>query len=390
MTYKAFEDFYRSADIKHLVLHDHNGTLVSPPFGTAQSKDYSDFLIINEDAISFINLNLPHATSKFNAIETIEDSIWCIPYAIYDNFNLVLQIKNGQPIYHKINYPGRGQFYSIATDGKTALSFPLGYEETSFSLYINNDKVDTIEMPKVPYSKLHMGTVYCNGKFWSAPRSDLLDHLPGDGYCEILGFDHNAISRHHINFSNTHNTRKYTDIVVHNDRLYSLPFGEQTGTTEIIEFDTNTLDYKLYNISEHDFKKKYNAFTIVGNKIIGLPYGDETSLDSQWGIVFDLTTKKYEHFNIGDELSFGGKYRYRSCVSFNETAIFFPSGTPSCPIIKVDQNLNLTKISVHDTLLGRPIIHNGRVKAIGYELTTKKHYLYSFDEHLDYEKRFLI
>lgn len=391
MAYKAFEEFYRSAEIKHLVLHEHNGTLVSPPFGTIKCLEYNNFLTIDQSKINFISLDLPNATSKFNAIETVGDSIWCIPYAIYDSFNVVLQIKNSEPIYHKIDYPGRGQFYSMATDGNTAFSFPLGYEETSFAVYIKDDAIKAIPMPRNSYAKLHMGTVFCNGKYWSAPRSDKIENQNyNSGYCDLVSFDHESIKSYNLEFRDNINTRKYSDIVVHKNYLYSLPFGEKSGTTEIIEFDTDSEKYNLYSVEGRDFAKKYNSFTILNDQIIGLPYGDEQSDNSQWAISFDINNKTYRHFNIGDELSFGGKYRYRSCVNYKDYAFFFPSGTPACPIVKVDADLNIKKCFVKNVLFGRPILYKNYIRTIGYQLESKEHFLYTFDEELNHEKEFLL
>jgi hypothetical protein len=189
MAYKAFQDFYHEEAIKHLVLHNHNGVLISPPFATEKCKDYSKVMCLDGNDVTFIDLDLPPATSKFNAIASIGDSVWFIPYGIWDDFNIVVQLKNGSPIYHKIDLPGKGQFYNIATDGKTAFSFPLGYEDTSYGIYIKDEKVQIIDFNKQGHTKLHMGTVYCNGSYWSAPRGDT------PGYCDLVKFDGKDITR---------------------------------------------------------------------------------------------------------------------------------------------------------------------------------------------------
>ena len=46
--YKAFEDYYKDESIKHLVLHDWNGTLVSPPFATEKCRDYSSLMFLEK------------------------------------------------------------------------------------------------------------------------------------------------------------------------------------------------------------------------------------------------------------------------------------------------------------------------------------------------------
>jgi len=190
MAYKAFQDFYHEQSIKHLLLHEHKDILVSPPFATESCKDYSKVLCIDGDKQWTIDLDLPPVTSKFNGAITMGDSVWFIPYGIWDDFNIVVQLKNFEPIYHKIDMPGKGQFYSTATNGTTAFSFPLGYEDTSYGLYISNETVTVVPFDKQSHMKLHMGTVYCNGRYWSAPRSD------NSGYINTLSsyFTHTRMS----------------------------------------------------------------------------------------------------------------------------------------------------------------------------------------------------
>jgi len=371
MQYKAFEDWYKEATIKHLILQEYNGGLISPPFATEKCKEYSRFLFIDSKNIT---LNLPDATSKTNACEIINNDIWCVPYGIYDEFNVVVQIKNRRPIYHTLNFKGKGQFYSLATNGSTGFSFPLGYADTNVGIYINNG-VKTVRLP-VQGKKLHMGTVYCNGRYWSMPRSD------DPGYNLLLSFDGEKIESYPITGIDNSITRKYSDIIVVGNTLYALPFGETAGLNEIVEFDTTSNTLSIHPINGHDFAKKYNNGVYLDGKIIGLPYGEDYNDDSNWGVVFDTETKTSRQFDIG--LKFGGKYRYRTGIAFNNHVYFFPSGTPTCPIIKLDINGNILKeVYMEDWLVGRPIIHNNLLKCIGYNILSKQHMLFSFDDDLN-------
>jgi len=375
MAYKAFQDFYHDEAIKHLVLHNHNGILVSPPFATEKCRDYSKVMYIQDQDIAFIDLDLPPATSKFNAVVSIEDSVWFIPYGIYDNFNVVVQLKNGSPIYHNIDKPGKGQFYSVATDGKTAFGFPLGYKDTGYGIYIKDEKIQIIDFNKQGHTKLHMGTVYCNGSYWSAPRGDT------SGYCDLVKFDGSKITRYEIKVKNPHITRKYTDIIVYGNKLFCMPYGEEPGINEVIEFDTFTETYVLHELDIPDFAKKFNTSVLVDDTIISLPYGDEMSNDSNWGLLFDVNTKEHRVFDIG--LDFGGKYRFRSGINYQDKAMFLPTGTPSCPILLIDKKGNISsKEYTNDFLIGRPIKHNNMIKTMAYSFKDKESYVMSLDSFL--------
>lgn len=377
MSYKAFEDFYKEAEIKHLILHQHKDYLISPPFATDLCKEYSRVLIINNDlSMKFIDTELPPATSKYNSTCSIGDSVWMMPYGIWDAFNVVLELKNSQPIYHYINKPGMGQFYSVGCNGKTAFSFPLGYSETAFAIYINNGTVTTIDVDNTEYIKRHMGTVFCNGSYWSAPRSDT------PNYVNLVQFDGKSITNHPIDVKRPYVTRKYTDIVVKDNILYALPFGEQPGMTEVIEFNTDTNCCNLYELDVPDFAKKFNAMVLVGDNIIGLPYGDKDYGSSNWGVSFNTNTKKSTKFNIGEELAHGGKYRYRTGIDFNNSAIFFPGGTPGCPIIRVNADLSIDKLYIENYMLGRPIKFQDKVVSIAYHMNTKEHFLFLLNDDL--------
>jgi len=371
MKYKAFEDWYKEAEVKHLILQDIKGKLVSPPFATELCKDYSTFKFIESNDL---NLELPPCTSKTNTCELINDSIWMIPYGIYDNFNIVTQIKNNKPTYHNLPFSGKGQFYNLASNGSEGFSFPLGYEETNIGLHIKNETIDTYPLPSKG-KKLHMGTVFCNHSFWSMPRGD------DPGYNTLLEFDGNKIISHEIIGIDNNITRKYTDIIVKGNILYALPFGETAGLNEIVEFNTDTKTYKLHTINGHDFAKKYNTGVLVDDTIIALPYGEDYNNDSNWGLVFNTVTKESFQFDIG--LAFGGKYRFRTGIDYKGAAFFFPAGTPSCPIVKVTTTGMIVKeLYMKDWLLGRPIIHNNKLCVLGYHLKEKIHRVFYFDETL--------
>ena len=89
--YKAFEDYYKEENIKHLILHDWNGTLISPPFATEKCRDYSSLMFLDKGQTHFMNLNLPEATSKTNAVANVGESLWIVPYAIYDKLGKVVE-----------------------------------------------------------------------------------------------------------------------------------------------------------------------------------------------------------------------------------------------------------------------------------------------------------
>ena len=130
----------------------------------------------------------------------------------------------------------------------------------------------------------------------------------------------------------------------------------------------------------YDFAKKYNSGVLVNNKIIALPYGDEYTQDSNWGIIFDTDTKESKNFDIG--LNFGGKYRYRCGVALDNKAVFFPSGTPSCPIMSVEENGNAKTLYLTDYLLGRPHIKNNLICCMAYRKADSQHFVLTLDSEL--------
>jgi hypothetical protein len=375
MTYKAFQDWYHSAYIKHLILIEYQGNLISPPFATEKCKDYSRVLVWNKDYHSYIDLDLPPVTSKTNAVVESEGSLWFIPYGIYDDFNTVVEIQNSNVFYHNINRAGKGQFYGAASNGSSVFSFPLGYEETSYGIYIKDRKVYPIDFDRNSHVKLHMGCVYANGKYWSMPRGDT------EGYIDLVSFDGNTLEKYPINGINTSVTRKYTDLIAVDNTLYSLPFGETPGLNEVVEFDTENKTVILHKINGPDFAKKYNVAVLVENKIIAVPYGDEFCSDSNLGIVFDTVSKESKQFDI--KINYGGKYRYRCGVAYKGSAFFFPTGTPSCPIIKVSQEGKVEELlNLSNTMVGRPIVYKDKIFAMTYNIISHQQQILSFDENL--------
>jgi hypothetical protein len=371
MTYKAFEDFYHDAEIKHLVLHKHEDYLISPPFCTEKCKDYNSVMTYKDGKFQFIELDLPSATSKFNGICSIDDDIWTIPYGIWDSFNVIVQLKNFKPIYHYIEKKGKGQFYSLATNGNQGFSFPLGYHDTAFAIHISNDQVELIDFETNNHKKMHMGTVYCNGRFWSPPRGDT------EGYQNIVSYDGSIIETYAVEFDQTHILRKYTDFIVRGHKLYALPFGQNGHLDQILVFDTETLTHELVRLELPMFFKKYNCGVLIGDTIIALPYGDKSQQCSNYGLVYNCETGKHKSFNIGDTLGFGGKYRFRCGFEYNGNAVFFPSGTPAIPLMVIDIQGNV--IHQHyfsEYVLGRPTWYQDKLWTIAYHLETKQQFLF--------------
>lgn len=373
MAYKEFQDHYKETKIKHLLLAEYQGKLLSPPFATDLCKSYSDVWLDGK----YMNLDLPPSTSKTNAVAVLGDSAWFIPYGIYDDLNIVTEMKPGAIIKHKLPFTGKGQFYSVAInyEWNSAFSFPLGYEGTNNAIYINNGKLSIHPLPHKG-KKLHMGTVFCNGRYWSMPRGDQ------PGYTSLLSFDGKQFTSYELEVD-PNITRKYSDIIVKGNTLYSLPFGETKGLNTIVEFDTDTNKATYHEIKGVDFAKKYNGGVLVGDNIVALPYGTEHG-ESNWGLVFNTVTKQSKQFDIG--ITHGGKYRYRCGIEYKGYAYFIPSGTPSCPIFKISKDGDeLDSIYFGNTLFGRPIIFDDKLCVIGYDTISSEHHLYSIKEDLSYE-----
>lgn len=379
MSYKAFEDFYHDEVIKHLVLHKHGDYLVSPPFATEKCKDYSKFMFYKDGSVNYIDLDLPPATSKFNGICSIGDSIWTIPYGIYDEFNIVLQIKDNTPVYHKISKAGKGQFYSLDTNGSEACSFPLGYEDTAFAISIKDDVVKLVDFPTDGHRKMHMGTTYCNGRFWSPPRGDT------PGYCDIVGYDGHMLLAIEVNFEEPNITRKYSDFIAYGNKLFALPFGEKGNLADMLIFDTTTLEYQLQRLDIADFYKKYNCGVLVDDTIIAVPYGTKEQDSSSKGLVYNCVTGEHYNFELGD-LGFGGKYRFRSGVCFNNLAVFFPTGTPAVPMLAITKTGEIVfQETFKDYVMGRPVLHENKLWTVCYHLTHKSQHLVSLDQDFNVE-----
>ena len=370
--YKAFEDHYRELDIKHLLLAEHDGELISPPFATELCKDYSKVAVFG-NSVSYIDLDLPPVTSKINATARVNDSTWLIPYGYWDEFRTVVELKGSTPIYHTLDKGGMGQFYGCASNGTTACSFPLGTSNTSFLLYIDEKGLHTKDFD-AEMRKSHMGTAYCNGRYWSMPRGDFRN------YNVLVSYDGKDIEKYPIPVDHTL-SRKFTDLIPVGNTLYSLPYGETAGLTQVVEFNTEYNSVSTHELNVPDFAKKYNAQVLVDETIIGVPYGDADDFESKYGVVFDTVTKQSRPFDI--EIGYGGKYRFKCGIAYKGRAIFLPSGTPGLPIISVatDGTFHATKTD-NSKLFGRPIIYKEKLYTLVFNTIDNTHSLVTIDEWL--------
>ena len=375
MSYKSFEDYYREAEIKHLVLFKHGNYLISPPFCTDKCKDYSRVLIYQDGGVVWFDVDTPAATSKYNSMISIGSSAFFAPYGIWDEFNTVLELDTrgrGKATYHTLDSTAKGQFYNMASDGTTAFSAPLGYEEVSFGLFIKDGKVKQIPFPVTGELKKHMGTVWANGYYWSAPRGESYD------YNQILKFDPDTEELSFITADLPKARRKYSDFIVAGNKLFALPLGKDIELRQMLVVDTVTDSVELVDLNVPTFVKKYNAGVLLDNVIVALPYGHKDNGDANYGLVFNTDTYEHSVFDIG--LTFGGKYRFRSGVEYNGVAIFLPTGTPNADIIVVDKTGTiLFRKSLPEYILGRPIVHNELVYTIAYNVLTKKHSILTID-----------
>lgn len=370
--YKAFEDHYRELNIKHLLLAEHDGELISPPFATELCKDYSKVAVFG-DSVSYIDLDLPPVTSKINATARVNDSTWLIPYGYWDEFRTVVELKGTTPIYHTLDKGGMGQFYGCDSNGTTACSFPLGTSNTSFLLYIDEKGLHTQDFD-AEMRKSHMGTAYCNGRYWSMPRGDFRN------YNVLVSYDGKDIEKYPIPVDHTL-SRKFTDLIPVGNTLYSLPYGETAGLTQVVEFNTEYNSVSTHELNVPDFAKKYNAQVLVDETIIGVPYGDADDFESKYGVVFDTVTKQSRPFDI--EIGYGGKYRFKCGIAYKGRAIFLPSGTPGLPIISVatDGTFHATKTD-NSKLFGRPIIYKEKLYTLVFNTIDNTHSLVTIDEWL--------
>ena len=383
MSYKSFEDYYREAEIKHLVLFKHNNYLISPPFCTDKCKDYSRVLIYKDGGVAWFHVDTPPATSKYNSMVSIGFSAFFAPYGIWDEFNTVLELDTrgpGKATYHTLDSTAKGQFYNMASNGETAFSAPLGYEEVSFGLFIKNGKVKQIPFPVTGELKKHMGTVWANGYYWSAPRGESYD------YNQILKFNPDTEELSFITADLPKARRKYSDFIVAGNKLFALPLGRDIELRQMLVVDTTTDSIELVDLNVPTFVKKYNAGVLLDNVIVALPYGHKDNGDANHGLVFNTDTYEHSVFDIG--LTFGGKYRFRSGIEYNGVAIFLPTGTPNADIIVVDKTGTiLFRKSLPEYILGRPLVHNELVYTVAYNVLTKKHsiltinssYTFNFD-----------
>ena len=381
MAYKSFEDFYREASIKHLIVFEHNGTIISPPFCTDTCKDYSNVLFYKDGGLAYRSVDTPLATSKFNSMAVVDNSLWFAPYGIWDKFNAVLEIKDGKPITHYIDSTAKGQFYNLASNGTSAFSAPLGYDTVGFALFIKDGKVKQIPMPDNGELKKHMGVVYHNGHYWSPPRGE------GYDYNQILKFNPDTEQLSFITVDLPKARRKYSDFIIAGDKLFALPLGRDLELNHMLIVNTLTDETELVELNVPKFVKKYNAGVLLGDTIVAMPYGHKEDKENNYGLLFN--TKTYEHsiFDVGQE--FGGKYRFRCGVEFNGVAVFFPTGSQNVELIAVNKDGNIVWKKLFDEyVFGRPIVYNNRVMTIAYQIETKQHYMFSLTS--TFEARFML
>jgi hypothetical protein len=329
-----------------------------------------------DGTVSYIDTELPPAVSKTNCVVTVGNDSWFIPYGIYENdYGTVLKLSGDKPEYHQVLAKGKGQFYSGASDNETAFSFPLGYSGTQYCLYIKDNKPELIPFESV--EKAHMGTVYCNGSYYSMPRGDQ------PGYNDLVCYNGEYFTYYYIPV-NPEITRKFTDLIAIGNKLYSLPYGEQPGLNEAVEFDTVTGEVLLHKLNIPDFAKKYNSMVRLGNKIIGMPYGDEFTQDSNYGVVFDTVTKDSKSIDIG--ISHGGKYRYRTGIEYKGFAWFFPGGTPQCPIFVINESGLIFRVyHFENQMFGRPVIYKDKIHVLSYDTVKETHHMYIFNDRFESE-----
>ena len=97
-------------------------------------------------------------------------------------------------------------------------------------------------------------------------------------------------------------------------------------------------------------------------------------------------SKNITQFDI--DISHGGKYRYRSGIAYKNHAYFFPAGTPSCPILKINETGVIKRLQLENTMVGRPIVYNDLLFSICYNINTKDQFIISVDEDLNYKVEF--
>ena len=224
-----------------------------------------------------------------------------------------------------------------------------------------------------------MGTTYCNGKFWSPPRGDT------PNYNDIVCYDGTTITTYPVEFEHPEITRKYSDFIAYGNKLYAMPFGERGNLTEVLVFDTDTLEHHLQQLDIADFYKKYNCGVLVDDCIIAVPYGTKEQDSSSKGLVYNCVTGEHYNFDLGD-LGFGGKYRFRSGMLFNNLAVFFPTGTPAVPMLAITKTGKIVfQKTFKDFVMGRPVLHENKLWTVCYHLINKTQHLVSLDQEFNLE-----
>jgi hypothetical protein len=330
-------------------------------------------MILENGLPRFIKVDTQPATSKYNTMVDINGTLYFAPYGIWDNFNTLLSLNNLEPRSYKIISNSKGQFYNMASDGNTGFASPLGYDPVSFAVYIKDWKIQQIEVPGTSELKRHMGTVFCNGSYFSPPRGESYD------YDSILKFNVETEELTLIPIPNLVKARrKYSDFIVAGKKLFALPFGRDLELKHVLVYDTVEEIPKLVKLDIPDFVKKYNGGVLLDDTIVALPYGHKDNGDANYGLIFNVNT--YEHYTFDIGLSFGGKYRFRSGIAFNNVAVFLPAGSPNADIIIVDKlgNIKFRK-QMNEYILGRPILYDSKIVSMAYKIKTKEHFLFTLD-----------
>jgi hypothetical protein len=227
-----------------------------------------------------------------------------------------------------------------------------------------------------------MGCVLVNGNYYSPPRGETLD------YDTILKFNPTTEEVTMIKIDNLPlSKRKYSDFTQVGNKLFALPFGREQELHHMLVLDTITDTTELVELNVPPFMKKYNVGVLLDDVIISVPYGHKDDGDANYGLVFNTTTYAHSTFDI--KQSFGGKYRFRCGIAYNNIAIFFPAGTPNADIVAIDKTgAIIFKKSFPEYILGRPIEYNGLLYTLAYQVVTQQHCLVTLDK--DYNINFKV
>ena len=218
-----------------------------------------------------------------------------------------------------------------------------------------------------------MGTVWCNGHYWSPPRGE------GYDYNQILKFNPDTEELSFISVDLPKARRKYSDFIVAGNKLFALPLGSDLDLNQVLVVNTTNDSTELIELNVPLFTKKYNAGVLLGDTIVAMPYGNKDDGNANFGLLFNTITHEHKTFNIG--VTFGGKYRFRSGIEFNGLAVFLPAGTPAAPIIVVnEQGSILFQQTIPEYILARPIVYKDAIYSLAYQVETGNMFLFTLDK----------